>query len=292
MLRSLVALFGVLVCGLAASADGDAVAKKLQAAKDDYDAKIEKAEAAVVKWFDKREDAARRAGDKRALDQIKADREMYAEFGVLSSAAPTDLRKQFTGARTAYEAALLAGIKDFTKLKRDDDATAVETALREFRKQNWKQLDTSKATVKDDYVQLGSFTALPSRQKFPGGFEVTVVARTESENIRLRAQRGSLVIFNWEVNPRELRVHRPDGNEGYATGSVATARVTPLKPNTWYTLKWRVTETGAQVSVDGKVVFEEARAYDLNAPAPVSVQAEKSTIDVKEFHVVPIPKSR
>lgn len=291
MPRPILALLGVLTCSIALSADEDAVAKKLQAAKDDYDAKIEKAEAAVVKWFDKREDAARKSGDKKALDQIKADRSAFEEYSTLPGTAPADLRKQFTGARTAYEAALLAAIKDFTKLKRDEDAAAIEKTLRDFRMRDWKLVDTSRATLKGDYFRLAPNTHVSTHQKF-GGFELTIVARTEAENIRLHAQRGSCVIFNWEVNPRELRVCRPDGRGGRESGSIATARVTPLKPNTWYTIKWRLVEEGMQVLVDGKVVFEEARANDLSAPEPVVVASVRSNVDLKEFHVAPLGKGR
>lgn len=207
MLRPLIALFGVLACSLAATADGDAVAKKLQAAKDDYDAKIEKAEAAIVKWFDKREETARKAGDKKALDQVKADRAAFSEYETLPGTTPADLRKQFASARTAYEAAMLAAIKDFTKLKRDEDAVAIEKALRDFRMRDWKQVDTSKATFKDDYFRLEPNRSVSTRQQF-GGFELTIVARTEAENIRLHAQRGSCVIFNWEGNPRAGHARR------------------------------------------------------------------------------------
>jgi hypothetical protein len=292
MLRPLIALLGVLACGIAVAADEDAVAKKLQAAKDEYDAKIEKVEAAIAKWFDKREAAAQSAGNKKVAEQVKADRAAFSEFGTLPQTAPVELRKPLAGARTAYEAAMLAAIKDFTRLKRDDDAAAIEKALRDFRMRDWKLVDTSKATFKDEYFQIPPNTDVPTRQKFPGGFEVVIVARTEAENIRLRAQRGSVVIFNWEVNPRELRVHRPDGNDRPESGSIATAKVTPLKPNTWYTIKWRLTEDGTQVSVDGKVVFEELRAYDLNAPAPVVVRSMNSVIDLKEFHITPLVKGR
>jgi hypothetical protein len=292
MARTLLALLGLLVCGALATGAADDVTKKLTAARAEYDAKTEAAEAAVTKWFEKRETAARAAGDKKALDQLSADRAGFTEFGIVPRTAPDELRKQLTGARTTFEGALLLAIMELTRLKRDEEAASVEGALLEFRKTGWKHIDTSKATFKDDYLRLAPNTEVPTLQKFAGGFEVVVVARTELENIRLRAQRGSVVIFNWELNPRELRVHRPDGAGRPESGSIATAKVTPLKPNTWYTLKWRMTEDGTQVWVDGKSVFEEQKRYELTETAPVVVRSMRSVVDLKEFHVYPLEKKR
>ena len=75
---------------------------------------------------------------------------------------------------------------------------------------------------------------------------------------------------------------------------LATAEgVTPLKPNTWYTLKWLLTEEGMQISVDGQSrVRGTESAYDLTAAAPITVIAVKSVVDLKEFRVTPLGKSR
>jgi len=116
MVRVIVALVGGLVCSTAlAGADEDPITKKLAAAKADYDLKVGKYQDSVAKWFDKREDTARAAGDKKALDQIKADRTAYDDSGI------------------GFEAAMTLAIKEFTKAKKDDEAAAVEKSLKEFR---------------------------------------------------------------------------------------------------------------------------------------------------------------
>jgi len=56
-------------------------------------------------------------------------------------------------------------------------------------------------------------TNLPTRDSYSGAVEITVVARTEApKHPSARTAWGPVVIFNWENNPRQLRVHRPDGN--------------------------------------------------------------------------------
>lgn len=291
MIRSVVVAAGVLACCAAAGDEKDVVKEKLFAAKVTYDADIKQYRKLAGEWFDTREEAARKDGNKKLVDQIKAERETFDESGTLPKGVPAAVPQKAAGARKALEAAYTQAVKDYVKGKMDAEATAVEKELENFRrKEYWSHLDHSGAAVRGDHLRVSPYTTLPTAQKHSGAVEIVVVARTEAENIRLYAPQGAAVIFNWELNPRELRVCRPDGDNKPEAGSVATAKVIPLKPNTWYTLKWRLTDDGMQVSVDGKIVFEEQKRYDLSAPAPVAVRAEKSNVDVKEFRVTPLGK--
>jgi hypothetical protein len=149
----------------------------------------------------------------------------------------------------------------------------------------WAHLDVGRAKVEGGFIRVPPGSALQTKEAYTGPIEVVVVARTQKNNIRLRAYNGACVIFNWERRQNELRVTRPDGNTSPESGSLATARVQPLAPNTWYTLRWRITEQGMRVSVNGKLVFSERRRYTLSARLPVVVRAEDSVVDVKSFDV-------
>lgn len=280
----------VTSCAALQADDQDPVRETLFVAKVVYDAEIKRYRMQVESWIDKREDSARQSGNKKLVDQIKDERKVFDESGEVPRGLPVSIQQKPALARKTLEGAYTQAIRAYVKTKKDDEAAAIEKELNEFRKENWKHLDLTRATIKDDYVRIAPWSQLPTLQKFPGAFEAVIVARTESENIRLDAQRGAVVIFNWELNPRELRVCRPDGNERLESGTIATAKVAPLKANAWYTLKWRVTEVGMQIWVDGKIVFEERKNYDLTATAPVTVRAEKSIVDVKEFRVISLEK--
>lgn len=284
MIRCSLLVVALVAACASAREDKDPIKEKLFTAKVAYDKEMSVFRKTVGEWLDKREDAARKNGDKKALDQVKDDRKAFDEDAVLPKTA-LDLQQKQAAPRKALEAAYAVAIKDYVKAKKDDEAAATEKALLEFRKQVWAHVDSSKATFHDGYLRIPPNAELPTVNKHTGDVEIVVVARTEEENIRLRAQQKGLVIFNWEINPRELRILRPDG-------SLATAKVTPLKPNTWYTLKWRLTEEGMQISVDGKVIFEERYKNELTASVPVAIKAEKSAIDVKEFRVTPLAKPR
>jgi hypothetical protein len=43
-----------------------------------------------------------------------------------------------------------------------------------------------------------------------------------------------------------------------------------------------------EIRVSGRIVFSEARKYDLAAKSPVSIKSYDSDIDVKSFAVSPV----
>jgi TolA-binding protein len=172
-------------------------------------------------------------------------------------------------------------------VKRPEKPTRVPEVAEASMK--WDDFTFPAGSRVEDLVRLRSGWRLATKTPQTGPLDISAVARTEKFNIRLHAYNGACVIFNWELNPSELRVHRPDGKPGrLESGSVATAKVEPLEPNTWYTVRWRVTEEGCEVFVNGKSVFAEKRKYDLSANAPVDVSANFSTIEVRSLVVKPV----
>jgi hypothetical protein len=123
---------GVVAGGLTA-ADDDPIRQKLDAAKSAYDKEMARHHKAVVDWFEMREDAARRAGDKKALDQIKAERKVYDQQGELPASAPRQLTAQAETARKNLDAAYEQAIKDYTRAKKDTEAAEVEAEYQLFR---------------------------------------------------------------------------------------------------------------------------------------------------------------
>jgi serine/threonine protein kinase len=153
----------------------------------------------------------------------------------------------------------------------------------------WDHVDLGAARVVDGVLRLTPEQSVPTRRAYSGSVDITIIARTEKNNIRMRAFRGGEVIFNWECKQGELRVARPDGREVGPPGSLAASKPLPLQPNTWYVLRWRITPKGMDVSVDGQVVFMETSKYDLSVKQPVRVAAADSVIEVKSFIVKPLP---
>ena len=280
-------LFSMCV-GLVAHADTDTIKAKLDVAEKAHASELKRAHQALLDSFDEREKAARTKGNKKLLDQIKAERAAFAESEECPPSALLKFEPRLSGANGRMVAAYKAAIREYTKAKKDDKASATEISLESFQRDRWKHMNTEAATPKDDFLQLDD-SSLTTKDQFSGPFEVVAVARTASKSLRLRAYSGSCVIFNWENNVRELRLARPDGGEKPESGSVAAAPAIPLKLNTWYLVRWRVSADRMEVYVNEKLVFVERRAYDLSGKGPVAISMGGKG-DVRFFRVAKRPK--
>ncbi|HXT42479.1 MAG TPA: J domain-containing protein [Candidatus Angelobacter sp.] len=111
-------------------------------------------------------------------------------------------------------------------------------------------------------------------QTFHAPFVIRTVVKTDSINVRLHAGTGG-VIFNWEGNPSELRVHDP-----------LTGRITPVPgrgfiwPNEWHEVVWEIRQTGMKISVDGQARFQNQKDYrSLQATPGIGMAWSKITVE-------------
>jgi hypothetical protein len=284
--RVLFALAFVILLNMLAIAGRDDPQEKVVKAKAAYTSETEKLRSVVLAGFDKKEEKARSKGDKKLVDEIKLQRAALEEFEEWPTDMPAELRTRLTKARTQVETAYALAIKECTKAKKDDEAAALEKELLEFRSHSWSLLDLTNVEVKDGFFRIPPNTVVTTQKSYKGGVEITLVAKTEAENIRLHAHRGARVIFNWEANPNELLMNRPDGKEGvFESGSLMKAKVAAMKPDTYYTLKWLLTPDGMTISENGQVVFNEKKEYNLEGETKIAIQTKRSKVDVKEFRV-------
>jgi hypothetical protein len=131
---------GHVVCALVIGfptnlkANEDQIRVRLDQAKADYQADVKKFHEAVAGHLDKREEAARRDGDKKLVDQIKADRQAWEEAGDLPKSTPRAVTKQLADARSKLDTAFSAAVKDYTRAKDDARAVDIEKEWEEFKK--------------------------------------------------------------------------------------------------------------------------------------------------------------
>jgi hypothetical protein len=108
------------------AADDDPVLAKLDKAKAAYHADIEKYQVGVAASFDRQEEAARKNGDKKLIDQLKSERQAFVENRELPKVAPAAFKFQLSSARSSLEAAYRNAVKEYIKSKQDDEAAAIE----------------------------------------------------------------------------------------------------------------------------------------------------------------------
>lgn len=106
--------------------DVEVVKEKLFQSKQEYDADQRKFKKAVTDWFDKREEEARKAGDKKKVDQIKSERTSFDMTGEIPRLLPAPVRDTMIVARSKLDRAYSAAVKDFVRFKADGTAEATE----------------------------------------------------------------------------------------------------------------------------------------------------------------------
>jgi hypothetical protein len=131
---SVVWVLSVLAAAPGAAHAADPVKEKLNAAKAEYEAAIEKYRAAACDWFDQRERAARAKGDKKAVDRVKEDREAFEVKDELPDTALPTLKRLLPNAQADMRVAYKAAVAEYTRDKKDAEAAAVEKELDRFQK--------------------------------------------------------------------------------------------------------------------------------------------------------------
>jgi F0F1-type ATP synthase membrane subunit b/b' len=128
-------LTGVLATGLCPvqADDAEMVKEKLFQAKKEYDAEVQKFKKAISETFDRREDDARKKGDKKQVDQIKGERDAFEKTGELPQMVPSSIREPARTARAKLVKDYAASIKEYVRLKMDEAAAATEKELLEFQ---------------------------------------------------------------------------------------------------------------------------------------------------------------
>lgn len=121
------------VCGSLAGAQPDATKAKLDKARTAYEEALTETEKAVVEVIDKNEAAARKRGDKVALDKIKAERELFELTGILPKFVPAATLQKVNTTRKAFDTACLVAVKEYTKANKDAEAATVEKERAELK---------------------------------------------------------------------------------------------------------------------------------------------------------------
>ena len=132
--------------------------------------------------------------------------------------------------------------------------------------------------VSDRGFVLGGSDRLSTPGTFKPPVEITVVAKTDSTNLRL-AYAADDVIFNWEVDRDSLRIvgGPADGRHKAGAGRIPVG--------SYVTIRWVVTPQHQSIYVDDQLRFEHEGDYS-HINRCVSVFPELgSTITVKSIKV-------
>lgn len=114
------------LCSARAADDAEDVKKKIAEAKKEFDGEVQKLQKAVADSFDKREAEARRVGNKKLVDEIRAERERFEKSGALPADPPKAAQAQVTAARVKLDKTYSGAVRDLIKLREDTRAEETE----------------------------------------------------------------------------------------------------------------------------------------------------------------------
>lgn len=143
---------------------------------------------------------------------------------------------------------------------------------------------TEKIETNHGYVLQGS-DRLSTPETFRPPVEITIVAKTDSRNLRI-SYAADQVIFNWEENEDELRVDGgpADGRHTGGAGRIPTGK--------YVTIQWNVTPQHQDIYVDGELRFEHCGDYSA-VDKPITVfpalgsKVTVKSITVKQLNISP-----
>jgi hypothetical protein len=116
-------------------------------------------------------------------------------------------------------------------------------------------------------------------EAFTPSVTFTIVAQTDSTNIRI-AYAADQIIFNWEVNPDQMRIDGGPANGRHTNGA---GRI-PI--NQWVTIELRVLPTSMRILVDGKQRFATSADFSRVNQSLSVFAANGSTVKVKSIKVM------
>lgn len=303
-----------LTAATAFADDTDPIRAKVNIARTAYKVEHQGYREAVSQFFDKREEAARAEGNKKAVDQIKAERTAFESSGTLPKSMPTEIQKKFAAARAAMEEAFVNAVKEATRLRKDDVAAAIENELKLFRSDSgapWVPLFNGTDT-------RGWYNCAGSQGKWQvvngvligtGGEGYLVSNRKDFQNFRLRVEvrldsgANSGVFFRSAIP----KVQSPQGYEAELTeslaGSLLVAAPNPadrdlamarkgVPAKTWFMVEVLAQGNHFTIWLDGQQVVDFVDTKNRHSRGGIALQkpfASKTEVQFRRIEIKELP---
>jgi flagellar motility protein MotE (MotC chaperone) len=301
----------------------DPIGDKLEKAKAKFEQEMKKAKEMAKKYFDDREDKARKAkkDNKKLLDEVNDEKKAFEEHGLLGERAPRELKALVTTQQSLLKAAYAKAVDEYTKAKKDDLSAAVTKEWEQVKAQGllsiappgelwiplfngidlfgWTQAETNrdKWIVIDGAIQITNITGKPTN---------LLTKRGDFDNFHLRME---IMYYPNAICGIAFRYSDPGYQSvtvisGMAhTGSVAragkkggeflkTAAGPSPPPKEWFTLEVIARGNTISTLVNG---VKAAEAVDDEKTASkgcfnIRVDGEGSVIRFRNIKILPLPQ--
>jgi S1-C subfamily serine protease len=110
-------------------------------------------------------------------------------------------------------------------------------------------------------------------KSFRSPLSIKARVKPVGNNVRLHYA-GGMIIFNWEMQPHELRLHLPPTAKPYYNGiknkGIGVKGKGHLSRGAWHDIEWRIENDRMTVWADGELRSESARSFpELNSPLAI-----------------------
>ncbi|MDR3457440.1 MAG: hypothetical protein P4N60_08340 [Verrucomicrobiae bacterium] len=143
---------------------------------------------------------------------------------------------------------------------------------------------TRDAIVSADGIVLRDSDRLTTPSTFKPPVEITIVAKTDSTDLRI-GYTADQVIFNWELDPTQLRVDGGPANGLHKAGAGG------IPPNKFVTIRWFVRAGEEAIYVDDELRFQHSGDYSSIDKAVSVFPAAGSQVTVKSIKVKPLDRN-
>lgn len=141
-----------------ADESADPIGAKLETARLKYKKDLEQFSNSVKDLLDKKEESARKTGNKAVVDNLREELKTFEADAILPSIVPASFERKLSAIRGEMEQAFKLAIKDYTKKRSDDDAKKVEEELKVFR--DAAVLSATKQALLGTWkLQIGSYSS-------------------------------------------------------------------------------------------------------------------------------------
>jgi hypothetical protein len=150
----------------------------------------------------------------------------------------------------------------------------------------WEGLDVSQAIDKKTYLVLEPGKSISTRRQYTGPLLISATVLTDHHSLTIRAFGDGFLEFRENALQNMLQLSLPDPDpQKRLNNTMNYGARSPFVPLARHVVQWRITESGMEVLIDGRAVFNVPRELNLSRRGPIVIMSREGTVELQSLHV-------